>query len=446
MGRPLQAAVLVASMAGIAHAKPATRKFKVETKPDKATVYIDDVGNGVACEETPCEIDVPLGEHTLIFQKKGFEPEFMLVDATKGKKPVVVSSKLKSAIGVLRVDAPKGATVKVNDEPKGKVGSAPLEIEVPADTMSVVITHNGKTQTELVEVEAGAQLEIEFKPDNTSVGSVDDDDGGDGDDSDGGDDGDDGDIPDGPPDDGEQPEVPAPALREPRFEGGLAMDVGFRRFKFSDGSGPFNNSGEAVLGPAIEVWPGRLLGVAPLRGLSLFAKVQFGVSPQQVTRETNGQVTDVGASTVTGAIEVSLRQKFVIGGGFGIEASAGFNRDQLQFNADNQTALDMVPAADYRSLRFGARLSYVATFEPYVGGEYRSVMSGGELATRADQATTSGFAVRAGVKTSFGNIGVRGEFVYSKYTWAFASTGAMPFPRGADDTLMWLGFFAGYGF
>ncbi len=454
MGRLLQAVVLFVSMVGIAYAKPATRKYKVESTPAGATVYIDDVQNGAKCE-TPCTLEVPLTAQTLIIQLAGYEAELMPIEVTRGKRAVPISVTLKTAVGVIRVDAPKGATVRVNDQAKGKVGTAPLEVEVPAEPTSVVITYNGKTQSELVEVEAGTQVDVVFKAGtaagagtgagSTAVAAS----GGDGDGETGdGEPGDDetAEVTDGPTDTGEETGEATPAQAEPRIEGGLAFDIGFRRFAYSGGAMPFNNSGQAVLGPAVEVWPGRLLGVTPLRGLSLFARVQFGINSQKVTRENMGTVTDVGASTLWGAIEVSVRQKFIVGGSFGAEVSAGFVRDQVEFNADNQTAFDMVPSADYKSIRIGARLSYVAKFEPYLGGEYRSVMSSGDLGARADQSTTSGYAMRAGVRTRFGSIGARAEFSYAKYTWQFESSGAMPVPQGADDTIMWLGAFAGYGF
>ena len=442
MGRLLHAALLVATTAGIAHGKP-SRKVKVETQPTGATVYIDDVGNGAACEATPCTIDVPLGSPTLIIQLAKHTPEFMQLDVAKGKGPLNVSVKLKGAFGVIRVNAPKGASVKVNDESKGKVGGAPLEIEVPAEPASVVITFNGKTQTELVEVDPGGNVEVEFSGGGggTTVADV----GNDDDDTDiTDDDPDGGENPnEGPSDTGEADETPTPARKEPALEAGLAFDVAFRRFQYSDGSGPFNNSGEVLVGPAVEVWPGRFLGVKPLRGLSLFARVQFAVTHQKVTREAMGTVTDVGASTFWGGLEVSLRQKFVLGGAFGVEISGGFVRDQAQFNADNQTVLDMVPSADYRSLRFGAKLSYVGTVEPYVSGETRLVQSGGTLGTRAASSDASGYRVAGGLRTKLGPIGARAEFSYGTYTWAF-SGGTVP--PGATDTIMYLSLMGGYDF
>jgi hypothetical protein len=317
-----------------------------------------------------------------------------------------------------------------------------MEIEVPAEPASVVITYNGKSQTELIDVGGGQSVDVAYKGPNatTSVAATEDDDDDDVSGSDDEETG--GEIKDS----AEIPEVTS-APSSPRYlEAGLAMDIGFRRFQYTDGTNPFNNSGEVLLGPAIELWPGRMLGVNALRGLSLFGRFQFAVTHQQVTRESMGIVTDVGAATFYGALEVSLRQKWVFGS-IGLEASAGYIRDQVEFSADNSTVLDMVPSADYKSLRIGGRISYVAAFEPYVAAENRIVLDGGELATRADRADASGYGVSFGVRTKLGPLGARAQFAYSKYSWTFSNTTtAAVAPPGASDTIMWLSFLVGYDY
>ncbi len=446
MGRLLQAAVLVMGMVSVVGAGP-TRKVRVESTPPGATVYIDDVGNGAKCEATPCTIDVAVGARTIIVQLAKYGPEFVPVTVTKGSRPMPVSVKLVSAVGTIRIlNAPKGASVKVNDEDKGKVGKGPMEIEVPAEPVSVVITFNGKTQTEMVDVVANDAVEIEYSGGSTAVAVADTGGGeesGSGSDEEHPEGGNDGSGTDGG---GEVSEPAVPAQRAPYLEAGLAMDIGFRRFSYTDGTNPFNNDGEIVLGPAVELWPGRMLGVKPLRGLSLFARFQFAVTHQQVTRESMGMVTDVGASTFWGALEVSLRQKWVFGS-IGLEVSGGYVRDQLEFSADNATVLDMVPSADYKSLRIGGKVSYVAAFEPYIAAENRIVLDGGELANRADSADASGYGFKLGVRTKLGPVGARAEFAYAKYSWTFSNTSTTTAPPpGATDTIMWLSILAGYDY
>lgn len=454
MGRLLQVAVLLVATAGVASAGP-KGKVKVETTPPGATVYVDDIENGAACPATPCTIDVAVGEHSVIVRLDKYSPDFKSVNVKAGKKPTPVSFKLSSAFGTLKITAPKGASVKVNDEDKGKVGASPLEIDVPAEPVSVVITYNGKSQTELVDVPENDTVAVKFKGGSTPTPDEDEeeDEGGttggttvanpDGDD----DDDTDTDTPlDGPSDDGgDVGTTPAPAPSMPFIEAGLAMDVAFRRFKFDSATDPqpFNNGGQVVIGPAVELWPGRLVGSHFLRGLSVYARVQFGVNAQEVTRTNNGMIENVGAQTLWGAIEASVRHKWVFADVFGLEASGGFIRDQAEFNATSQSVLDMVPSADYKSIRIGARLSYVAKFEPYLLGENRVVLDGGELANRGDSAKPSGFRVAAGLKTMFGPIAARAEFSYAGYTWTYANNSGSS-PPGASDTIMWLGFSLGY--
>src|SRR6476660_1128137 len=61
MGRiaPLAAGIVAAgvvAVGGAAQAGP-TRKIRVETTPEKAHVYLDDIESGAKCDATPCEFD-----------------------------------------------------------------------------------------------------------------------------------------------------------------------------------------------------------------------------------------------------------------------------------------------------------------------------------------------------------------------------------------------------
>jgi hypothetical protein len=444
MGRLVLAGVLVAAAAGVATAGVPTRKVKVETTPPGATVYIDSVENGAACDATPCTIDAPIGEPTLIVQLAKYEPEIKEIDVAKGKKALSVSFTLKEATGYIVVDSPKGASVRINDEDQGKV---PVRVKVAADTVRVVVKQDGKTvYDDFVEVESGGEQEIDVNGGGTSVAS-----GGGDDDLEGDDDtegGGEGENPNGGDNSGGSVDgrgKVAAGARAPYLSAGLAMDVGFRRFVFSDGSSSFATTADVVLGPAVELWPGRLAGVHLLRNTSLFARVQFGLKHQEVTREDMGMVVPVGAETLSGAIEVSLRQKWIFGELVGIEASAGYVRDQLTFNADNAMALMQVPSADYKSIRLGARVSIARPIEPYLSIENRVVLSGGELSKRADNADASGYALAAGVNANLGPLGVRVEGSLAKYSWTYTSDDATPPPAdGASDKLFGLMFIVGY--
>jgi hypothetical protein len=193
-----------------------------------------------------------------------------------------------------------------------------------------------------------------------------------------------------------------------------------------------------LLGPAIELWPGRLAGAYALRNLSLFARFQFGVNHQKVTKEN----MDVGATTFSGAMEVSVRQKWIFGEIVGTELSAGYVRDQVEFNAANDMVLLQVPSADYHSIRVGARVSLAKPIEPYLSIENRIVLSGGNLESRAAGTKESGYALAAGVAGHFGPLAARVEGSLAQYSWDFDVTSGMP--PSATDKLYGVLFVVGY--
>src|SRR6185503_7986915 len=81
----------------------------------------------------------------------------------------------------------------------------------------------------------------------------------------------------------------SPEPTEPRgkfLNVGLAFDVAVRNVSYGGVTTPntlrkLDGGSQALLGPAVEVWPGRLLGVKQLRGLSVFARYQFSVVGQE---------------------------------------------------------------------------------------------------------------------------------------------------------------------
>lgn len=439
MGRLVLAGVLLTSVVGVASAGPAVRKVKIDTTPPGATVYVDSIENGASCDATPCTIDVPVGSPTLIVQLAKYQPEFKQLDVARGKKALAVSFTLKESTGYIVIDSPKGASVRINDEDEGKI---PVRVKVAAEPVRVLVKQDGKTVfDEFVEVEPGGEEEVDVESGGPSVADGGGDDGdGDGDDE-GGDEGDGGDRADGV----EDGTTVTSKQRAPYLQAGLAFDIGFRKFALSDGTLPFSNSGEILLGPAVELWPGRMAGVHLLRGLSLFGTVQFSVTHQKVTRDNMGTPEDVGAETFWGALELSLRHKWIFGDLVGVEASGGYVRDQVQFNAINDTVLMQVPSADYRSIRLGARVSLARPIEPYLSIENRVVLSGGDLANRADNATTSGYALAGGINAAFGPLGVRAEASLANYSWKYSSNSATPpIASGATDRLIAIMLLVGY--
>jgi hypothetical protein len=441
MGRlVLASALLLLAAAGDAYAGP-TRKVQVESEPPGASVYIDDIDAGAACESTPCEISVPLGSHTLIVRLDKYEPEVVEVDVVKGKRPLQQSIKLKSAIATIKVDSPRGATVRIDDEDKGK---APIEITTSAaEPHHVVVSLSGKSVfDDIVEVATGDIYPVKPKmasasTDDSATVTDDDGEGGGGGGGSGGGTGGSTGITDstesGP--------------RSAYVSGGVAFDIGFRHFTYQEAM--TNNlreeteGGQVMGGPAVELWPGRMLGVGPLHGMSLFARLQFPISGQTVE---GGDLMGT-VQTEWSSFEASLRQRWVFGS-FGIEASGGYVQDVLTFKTSDSRDLDKMPDANYQSIRLGGKLAYQAgSVEPYLAAENRIVMSGGVVGQRFEQSKCSGLRGSLGLGLAFGAFTARAEGTLMSYSWQFAyEPGAPAQAKSATDSIRLISMTLAYSY
>jgi hypothetical protein len=443
MGRLVLAGALLAAALGNASAGP-TRKVQVQSDPEGAAVYIGDVDSGVACEPTPCTIEAPVGNPLIIVRKDGFEPEFVEVEVTKGKRPLQQKFKLKSAVGTIKVDSPPGALVRVNKEDKGK---APVDIPAPAGTaLHVVVVSNGKTvYDDIVELETNQEFVVKPKTaaaadDATTItDDPEDSEGGGGGGSTGG-----GSAGAGA--------VTSTAPRKPRaayVSVGLAFDVGFRHVTYQGATAMSTNlreeveGGQVLAGPAIELWPGRMAGLHPLRGLSLFVRYQHPIVGKTVEGNLMGEVR-----TKWQSFEASLRQRWVFKS-IGIEVGGGFVQESMGFEFSDTRDRDQLPVANYQSLRIGGKLSFIAdNIEPFVTVETRLVQSGGLMAERFDTAKAGGVRGSAGLLLRLGAIAARVEGSLMRYSWTFTYDGSNDVAQatGATDSVQLISAFLGYSY
>lgn len=436
MGRVLTALVVLVAGVQLAAAAP-KRKVKVESTPPGATVYINSREDGPVCDATPCTVEVPVGESTLIIELPNHAPELMLLTVNARKAPPAVKVTLVPAVGTIVIEGPEGASVRVDDEDKG---TAPTRVDVEAGPHRVELTLDGKTDTQIVEVETGAEATVVGELEATGGG------GGGGGDTDGGGDGDTLIV-----DDVDKPDPPAkgPARATPYVSVAAAMDVGFRRFEYDAASDLASNkeNGQVLLGPIVEVWPGTLAGVRALRGLSLLVRFGYGVNPQRVRDKDTGMVTD--ASTFWRTFEASARHRWTVRGKGGLEIGAGFVRDQHQFSGERDD-IAKVPDADYQAVRIGVRGSVMlGKLEPYLVLENRIVLSGGPLAARfMDGAEASGLRGAVGAMTAFGPIRARLEGSLTRYSWTFKTDGQNdPFVASSGiDSIRYVSVSIGYAY
>jgi len=438
-------ALAVVGSRGSATAAP-TRKVTIETDPPGAAVYLNDVDSGAVCDATPCTIDAPIGQTPIIVRMDRFEPIIDSLDVPKKKgKPQVVKFKLKTAIGTIVVDAAsaKGATVKIDEQDKGKV---PAHIDVDSGAHHVVVAQGGKTLfDDYVNVDTGEEVPIAIKGGGGAASKDKDKDKDKSDElADRGDD-----KSDDGGGDGDDKHTPAVTKRAQPSSAkmasvGLVIDLGTRHFVYQNATGgPTANedeSGQSQGGPAIEVWPTAIAGVDALRGLSLFARLEFPVNHQQVIDRTNMMV---GTATSWSSLEISVRDRIAASDAVLVDLSAGFVRDQLSFTGN----VGKVPNADYKAVRAGVGASLTGTVAPYLALEGRYVLSGGDLASRFTSASAYGVRGAIGLAMKLGPLVGRIEGSALQYFWTFKyDATSISMAAGATDRVLLGSVQLGYAF
>lgn len=415
----LAGALLVASHA---HAQP-KRKVAIDSSPPGAEVYLNSKEDGSLCK-TPCSVDVPVGETPVIIELAGHVPLIeQLVVPKRGKVPGARFA-LTPALGTIIVDGPRGAMVSIDGEERGK---APVKLEVAAGPHMVDLALGGETiDSQAVDVEADAEVTVSGSarapaPARTAAG------------------GDDEEIVVDDTDTAVTAATPAPPRRDPIVALAAMVDVGFRTFTYEGVMTPEtlrkeNEAGQVLAGPQVEVWPGTLAGVRMLRGLSLVGRISFPLNKQQVT----GPGLVGTTTTFWQMFEVALRHRWVLADRASIQVSAGYGRDQHQFNTNAPGDLALVPDVEYQSVRIGARASVLlGSIEPYLAGENRIVLSGGVLEDRFSRGgEASGLHGALGVVATFGAFALRIEGSLTSYSWSFEyNTDDMFRATGATDSI-----------
>ncbi len=425
MVRAVVAAALVVTWVGVASAGSG-RKIAIESDPAGASVYVNEKEAGPACPGTPCTIEAPPGEVIIIVELNGHTSQFeTLVVPKRGRVPKV-TVKLLPAVGTIVIDGPEGAQVSVDDVDQGK---APTRVDVPEDAHHVVVTMDGKTiYDQFVDVATGSETTV--TPKQVAIGGGGGGEGG------------------GEGENGKVVKTSAPKPKRDRFiSASAAVDIGFRHFSYSGVDTPQTlrdetEGGQVLAGPLVEVWPGELIGIDPLRGLSLLARLQFGVNSQAVTG--NGIMDKT--NTFWQSMEFSLRYRRTIAQKFTAEAGIGYVRDQYQFNGTEQD-LNLVPDVDYQCVRLGLRASMLLdNLEPYISVENRVVTSAGKLQKRfAAGSDASGYRAAVGINAKRGSFLGRVEGSLLNYSWDLKfDPGSMYRATGASDSIKQIQLAIGY--
>ncbi len=433
MARVVGGLLLALVCARVAHAGP-TRKVAIDTDPEGATVYVGDKESGPKCQKTPCTLDLPIGDTTVLFiELENFSEAIEQVEVPnkRDSKPLKFHVELKAAVGTIIVNGAPGANIEINDEDKGK---APAHIEMPEGSHHVVVTQGGKTlYDDFVQVDANAEATITPRAGGITKSTPTD---------------------PGTPTSTDTPVDKPPATGAPSkprghyVMGSGAFDVGFRKFSY-DGNMTKNTLrdesevGQVLAGPMIELWPTEILGLGVLPGLSLMARFEFGLNSQPVSG------MDISGTTTTfwQSLEISVRNRFVIADTAAVEVGVGYLRDTYRFNG-SPNDVELVPDADYQSIRIGVRGSLLLDpVEPYIVLENRIVLDGGAIQQRFLSASANGYHGALGAVAHFGNFSVRLEAAITDYSWTFKpDTGAMFFATGGSDRIEEISLALGYSY
>jgi hypothetical protein len=383
-----------------------TSKVTIETDPPGAKVYFGLKEDGEVCT-TPCTVDAPIGETPIIVEAENRRSIIEnLVVPKKTARPMKVVYKLEPAIGTLVVEGGAGATIKIDDEDKGKAGRVD---GVLAGAHHVVVERGGKAVYDgFVEIEAGHEASVTL----TASAAATPEPGAGGDAV--------AELHDAPA----EPDRPHTS---PWLRAAGAMDVGFRQFSYKHNTTPATQrdnreTGQVVAGPVIEVWPTAIAGLDAFRGLSLYGRFEFGVNAQAVAVVgPNGNRAPSTLTTAWRSLETSVHQRWAVGDGWAIEVGGGYAQDRYQFKGAAKD-IDIVPDASYSMVRIGGKASVmVGMLEPYAGAEERVVLSGGALGDRYKLGTSAnGVRAELGAVVHLGH-GVDAVVagVYSLYSWTF---------------------------
>lgn len=431
-------ALLVLGTMGTAAA--AKKKIQIVSKPAGASVYVGSLEAGEKCK-TPCPVEVDDGDQ-VILDLEGYRPKSdAIVIGRRERAPYKRSYNLVPSVGTLKIDGPAGADVYVDGKEGGKL---PYEADVSSGTHRVQVKLDGQdlyvdavevAEDDVKAITVDGKKKVAAKP-----------------------------KPEPEEDPIKDPDDTTPAIRKTTKpsvsrEGSLfalsaALSVGFRSFEYRNVKpmtvrqdlGPESEGGQVLAGAQLEIWPGRLVGVRPLRGFALVGRFQYGLNSQTVVEDENNAA--LGARTFWTSLEVTARQQFLIAGKFVAEVNLGYAGDQHQFEGlDSDIA--KVPDAYYQSLKIGGRVAIlVDKLEPYLAAENRIVMSGGPLAKRFDStggSDVTGFRGALGVGVKLGNITGRVEGSLTRYSWTFADNG-MTDTNGAVDSIKQVSITAGYAY
>jgi len=362
--RRLVASACLLGLVGSAASAAADKTYRVtiDSSPGGAELRIDD-RDAAPVGTTPWTGSLAEGSHMVIVSLADHHElvDEVVVTASKKLQRFKLTLQPIEYGEVDVVSGPpgsKGATVLVDGEPRGEV---PVTLRLEVGPHQLEIKREGFRRFERwIEVASGDATEVVAALEST--------------------------VKDRPP----VVHQPAPPRTDPLLVAAAGLEVGWRRFRYTDpmtaSARPFDADAVPLLRVDVEVRPLASRGDALGRGLGVAVAAALGFPP-------------AAAAPSGGAIETSwselaaeLRYRHRVGEGIDAGVAGGFARTAFGFSNAGALAGE-VPDADYRSLRLAGSLR-VQRGRLWFAAEaaYLASLSLGPLADRFRGASAHGLA------------------------------------------------------
>lgn len=420
--RVLLIVAIVAGGARVAGAKtkpPKGQKVHLETEPPGADVYLGDKDAGAA-GQTPLDLTLPDGEHTLILELEGHVPKFEVIvvekrtgKAAKAAQDFSFTLDPSSATLIVNVadDAPipEGSTVVIDGEDQG---APPVSIQVEVGAHQVQLIAPGRDPyEEWVEVEGGEEHVLTVSAASLGGPVV-------------------------------EEEAPKPKSKGKRIHGPIGVlrtgvEIGFRKFRYdaprTANLRPYDASGsvQIVIDAELHPWR-RFVANRVLDRLSLTGGA--GLAPTITVRGMGETIEGYWRTQHAGVRFRALNKPQLA-----IDVEGGWMHLLYTFRDMNNLPVDEVPDVNYHMIRIGGRVVYRRKpVEAWLGVDNRLVVTAGPLEERFAAADVDGFGLRAGAAMWLLDRHLEGrvEGTLTRFGYTFQSEAGDAFDAdGGSDTL-----------
>jgi hypothetical protein len=404
-------AVVLAVLGGVAIAGP-KRKVRIESDPPGAMVYIGDKSKG-ARGTTPVELDLPLGENTIILELDGYQDatETVTVEKAKGRKPKPqrIAVPLDKAVGVVRLRGmPDAATVTVDGNEVTFLDNR-IELEPGAHEL-VVTTTDSRRFDQWVEVKLGEEKLVKVNFDEPVV-----------------------EVKAG------KPRAHKRGARPWYGTVTAGYELGWRKFRYDQPATtnlrPFDARGAGLIDLAGELHPWRASpGAHAIWPLSIV--VGFGLGLPLTATSASGATADTYWRTA----DAGLRWRWSINHTAALDFELGWARMLYAFRGADGGLVDEVPDVDYQTFRTAARgLVKLGPARAWLGIESRVVLSGGVVQDRFRNAKAQGLGGQLGGELPLGGgrVLLRLNGTFERYGWTFEPVDADKFRAVGATDLNW---------